>query len=568
MSLDQFIKWLAEQQEKAISADIQHKQAILSIVNLFKKNEVDAADMQLYIKFRAAVDAYQASKNPPIKTDADYKYIQLQRIQEGGKVSYHVNPELQQVLVSTHGFSPDEILTLESRQTYEETYKQIIKANNDTKNPDDFIRSLIDKLIALSKFQDVDSAILDALQPNKLLSVQLQRISDKAFRTSLRTIFDDEVSRLVEEAETREAKLREQQRQERLSALEKAVNKGILIDHLKNISSALGKADVDGSENIPSLIYWVYSLADYIGKTCFKDGIMELDRLSAYLTEVFGDFASDINIENEKLFFVLQRTIEASLDEIPEAEKSDKQTRDLNKLGFGLKAFLNLADPKAEKMQYADPVESENDPKSKQREQVKTAIADVETAILRPLLTERPIREVLPKVKELFPQKERYNSVKQKMQAYQVEHANEVFAAQLAIAAKKPEANLEKQHAEVAFEILKHIRDTIKTTDWELNLPAKIFGRRVTLDGVTVTVPEHMYSMCITIRNAFRNDTTGTKPEVWLKAFADVAYLGRHAAAHVPTAFLGYFGKRSEKTQQFYDRFTVMENDNRPRRSH
>ncbi len=193
----------------------------------------------------------------------------------------------------------------------------------------------------------------------------------------------------------------------------------------------------------------------------------------------------------------------------------------------------------------------------------KAKVIDIHMPMIRYLTMKTPIEAVLKKVDGLFPKDddEQKNTFKQKLYKYQTEHAREIYDKQINLGSNKIQQTPSNDEigSKVAYHFLISIRETIMTTDWNVGF----FGRtkaKVTVSDMqenkktsTNTVTPAMKQMLEVIAKAYKKDPKG-ETEIWKNAFSMVAKMGTVAANRKQ---ISIFGKRSEATQEFYDRFTT-----------
>lgn len=178
---------------------------------------------------------------------------------------------------------------------------------------------------------------------------------------------------------------------------------------------------------------------------------------------------------------------------------------------------------------------------------------------IRLLSFQTPIEKVIPKIKEMNLD----DNFKRQLYLYQIEHANEVYNAQLKLTSPEAPSTVESEQTKaekihsreisIAFNFLKNTQFLMCTTKWKVSRfgGCEIYDRQ---GNAINTVPKNMVRMMEIIDKAYRKDPTGTK-SVWVYAFRELAKVGTKAARKPPKGL--FSGKRDIATQQFYDRFII-----------
>jgi hypothetical protein len=218
-----------------------------------------------------------------------------------------------------------------------------------------------------------------------------------------------------------------------------------------------------------------------------------------------------------------------------------------------------------------------------------------------------PVDHIWNEVHRMLPNENERNEFLQKLCEYQIEHINEIFDAQLQLAAKALEKKiltatptykdcLNKQtpgkrigdklyegkenspdvlvweekykkiivpkqatehimqqpraQASIAFNLLINIQRMIFSVKWQLGTFGGIEVRNQD-DTQTNVVPKNMVKILAVIDHVYKQDRTGTTM-IWVDALNEVALIGRNAAENKPFKL---FGERDAATQKFYDHF-------------
>lgn len=211
---------------------------------------------------------------------------------------------------------------------------------------------------------------------------------------------------------------------------------------------------------------------------------------------------------------------------------------------------------------------------------------DYQVSLVKHLSMNMPIENALENAKPLIG-KNQFDGFKRKFYTYQIEHAREIFEAQLNLNKLKnngetnnaipkthqnflnkstlehPNAITKKERkAKIAFHFLKNIQEVIFTTPWVVSKlsgvqlywklePGEKEPRPINL------VPPNMSVMIDIIQHAFKHNPEGTD-DIWVRAFSEVAMVGKNAAKHKPI-----FWKRDDDVQAFYDQFLNFHINNR-----